>query len=130
MKELIVPTLVYVIATFAIAYPWHLKLFHDRYKALEIYRDEVLPQFGLLSMIIQGICFALVYQALFAPTTGGFWSTAAAYAVFGAVFSWSFTTLAVAAKSRMTSIRDYMAIETAFTVLQWAVVAPLTVALA
>jgi hypothetical protein len=51
-------------------------------------------------------------------------------AAFGAVFSWSFTTLAVAAKSRMTSIRDYMAIETAFTVVQWIVVATITAALA
>ncbi len=130
MSQLIVPFLVYVVATFAIAFVWHLKLFAARYKALGIYRDDVLPQFGLSSMVIQGICFALVYQALFVPMAGGFVAKAAAYAVFGAAFSWSFTTLAVAAKSRMTSIRDYMAIETAFTVVQWVVVAAITVALA
>lgn len=130
MSALIVPFLVYVVATFAIAFAWHLKIFGERYRALEIYRDKVLPQFGLASMIIQGVCFALVYDALFAPMTGGFLAKAAAYGAFGAVFSWSFTTLAVAAKSRMTSIRDYMAIETAFTLVQWVVVAALTVALA
>jgi hypothetical protein len=52
------------------------------------------------------------------------------YAVFGAVFSWSFTTLAVAAKSPMTSIKDFMVIETAFTVVQWVAVAAITAALA
>ena len=34
---------------------------------------------------------------------------------------------AVAAKNVMTSVPDYLAIETAFTLVQWMVVAPLTV---
>jgi hypothetical protein len=129
MSALIVPFLVYVIATFAIAFVWHLKVFEARYEALGIYRDDVLPAFGLGSMIIQGVCFALVYNALFAPMAGWF-AAAVAYAVFGALFSWSFTTLAVAAKNRMTSIRDYIAIETAFTGIQWVVVGGITAALA
>ena len=45
----------------------------------------------------------------------------------GAVFSWSFTTLAVAAKNVMASVPDYVMIETAFTIVQWALVAPFTV---
>jgi hypothetical protein len=49
------------------------------------------------------------------------------YGAGGAVFSWSFTTLAVAAKNVMTSVPDYVLIETAFTIIQWALVAPLTV---
>ncbi len=67
MTALVVPFLVYVIATFAIAYVWHLKVFGARYKALGIYRDDVLPLFGLGSMVIQGVCFALVYDALLRP---------------------------------------------------------------
>lgn len=42
------------------------------------------------------------------------------------MLSWSFTTLAVAAKNVMASVPDYVLIETAFTVVQWGVVAPLT----
>jgi hypothetical protein len=49
-----------------------------------------------------------------------------AYAVFGAVLSWSFTTIAVAAKNVMSSVPDYLLIETAFTAVQWAIVGPLT----
>lgn len=129
MTALVVPFVVYVIATFAIAYVWHLKVFDARYKALGIYRDDVLPLFGLGSMVIQGVCFALVYDGFFAPMAG--WLMAAvAYAAFGAIFSWSFTTLAVAAKSRMTSIRDYVTIETAFTAVQWVVVSLLTALIA
>ena len=49
-----------------------------------------------------------------------------AYAAFGALLSWSFTTIAVAAKNVMTSVPDYLVIETAFTAVQWAIVGPLT----
>jgi hypothetical protein len=128
MSALLIPFLVYVIVTFAIAFAWHLKIFEARYKALEIYRDDMKPLFGLGSMAIQGVCFAMVYSALFASIEAWF-SRALAYAVFGALFSWSFSTLAVSAKNKMRSIRDYVAIETAFTALQWVVVAAITAAL-
>ena len=130
MTGLVVPALVYVLASFAIAYPWHLKVFAARYRALEMYRDEVLPQLGLSSMVIQGVCFAMIYRALFEPMQGGWLIRAAAYGAFGAVLSWSFTTLAAAAKNRMTSIRDFVTLETTFTLVQWIVVAAVTVTLA
>ena len=44
------------------------------------------------------------------------------------MLSWSFTTLAVAAKNVMASVPNYLLIETGFTIVQWALVAPLTVA--
>ena len=126
---MIVPFLVYVIVTFCIAYVWHLKVFDSRYKALKIYRDPVLPQLGLASMVIQGICFALVYNGVFEPMEAGMAAKMMAYFAFGALFSWSFTTLATAAKSPMTSIRDFTVIETAFTIIQWLAVSALTVLL-
>jgi hypothetical protein len=52
MSALLVPFLVYVVVTFAIAFVWHLQLFAERYRALAIYREKVLPQFGLSSMIL------------------------------------------------------------------------------
>jgi hypothetical protein len=55
---------------------------------------------------------------------GGAWN-----AFFGAALSWSFTTLAVAAKNVMSSIGDYVAIESAFTATQWVLVAAATAAL-
>jgi hypothetical protein len=41
------------------------------------------------------------------------------------LLSWSFTTLAVAAKNVMTSVPIYLALETGFTVLQFVIVGPL-----
>jgi hypothetical protein len=49
------------------------------------------------------------------------------YGAVCAALSWSFTTLAVSAKNLMASVPDYLLIETAFTIAQWALVAPLTV---
>lgn len=50
------------------------------------------------------------------------------YALFGALLSWSFTTIAVAAKNVMSSVPDYLLIESGFTLVQWIIIAPLTVA--
>jgi hypothetical protein len=74
-------------------------------------------------MVIQGIFFALAYRRFFAGApmlVGGMKFAAAA-----SLFSWTFTTLAVAAKHPMTSITDFVIIETGFTLVQFAVVGPL-----
>ena len=42
-----------------------------------------------------------------------------------AALSWSFTTLAVAAKNVMTSVPTYLMLETGFTLAQFVVVGPL-----
>jgi hypothetical protein len=47
------------------------------------------------------------------------------FAAFGALLSWSFTTIAVAAKNVMTSVPAYLLLESAFTAVQWALVGPL-----
>jgi hypothetical protein len=47
---------------------------------------------------------------------------------FGVVFgilAWSFTTLPVTANYRMTSVRSFLVLESAFTVVQFAIVSPL-----
>jgi hypothetical protein len=49
----------------------------------------------------------------------------ARYGLALAALSWSFTTLAVAAKNVMNSVPTYMLLETGFTLVQFAVVGPL-----
>ena len=77
-------------------------------------------------MLIQAFVFAWVYQHAFTQRNGSLLSRGLIYAAFGAILSWSFTTLAVAAKNAMTSAPDYLVIETAFTAVQWIMVGPLT----
>lgn len=127
MMRFIFGVLAYVVPTFALGFVWHLVLFEGYYAALAIYRPDLIIPLGFLSMLIQAIIFALIYETSFARQAGGFWSRALTYGAMGSVLSWSFTTLAVAAKNIMSSVPDYLLIETAFTAVQWIMVAPLTV---
>ena len=118
--------LAYLVPTFVLGFIWHLLLFHRYYERLAIYRKDIIIPFGFLSMLIQAFLFAWVYQLTFAQRNGGLLSRGLSYAAFGAVLSWSFTTLAVAAKNVMSSVPDYLVIETAFTAVQWIMVGVLT----
>lgn len=127
MKRYVLGALAYVVPTFALGFVWHLVLFEHIYASLRIYRSDIIIPFGLLSMLIQSVIFAFIYARGFAGRQRGLVAEAVAYGGLGAALSWSFTTLAVAAKNVMTSVPDYLLIETGFTLVQWIVVAPLTV---
>jgi len=127
MMRFAVGVLAYIVPTFALGFVWHLMLFKGYYEALAIYRRDIIIPFGFLSMLIQAVIFAWIYVKVVAPRNGSFGSRALGYGVMGAALSWSFTTLAVAAKNVMASVPDYLLIETGFTVVQWIMVAPLTV---
>ena len=114
----------YVVPTFPIGYVWHLVAFAPVYKGLAIYRDDVVIPFGLLSMLIQGAAFSWVYPRAFADRSAWL-RNGVRYGLALAALSWSFTTLAVAAKNVMTSVPTYMLLETGFTLAQFAVVGPL-----
>lgn len=119
---ILVAFLCYVVPTFPLGYVWHLSLFAARYEALGVYRDNPSPPLGLASMAVQGAIFGTVYTTLIAPMSLGIGEKAAIYGALGGLLSWSFTTLAWAAKARLSSIGAFFTIETAFTVVQWVIV--------
>jgi len=127
-KRIAIGALCYLVPTFALGFVWHLVAFKSYYDALEIYRKDVIIPFGFLSMSIQSVLFAWVYERVFVrwtdPTARVF-----GYTAFGALLSWSFTTIAVAAKNLMSSVPDYLLIESGYTLVQWLLVGPLTVLL-
>ena len=127
-KRIIIGAFSYLVPTFALGFVWHLVAFKGYYEALAMYRKDVIIPFGFLSMSIQAVLFAWIYARVFSAWSHAT-SRAFAYAAFGAVLSWSFTTIAVAAKNVMTSVPDYLLIETGFTLVQWLLVGPLTVLL-
>ena len=118
MRRIGTVAIAYLVPTFVLGFVWHLVAFKGSYDALAMYRQDVIIPFGLLSMGIQAVAFAWIYDVAF---RGRAWS----FALFGAAISWSFTTIAVAAKNVMTSVPDYLLLETAFTGAQWAMVGPL-----
>lgn len=126
MTEIVKAALCYIVLTFPLGFFRHLGPLKARYRALGIYRENVSPPLGLASMIIQGAIFGWAYVVAIAPLAAGWPAKAALYAALGGMLSWSFTTLAWAAKARITRIGEFAALETAFTAAQWLPVAVLT----
>jgi hypothetical protein len=125
-RRIVIAALSYLVPTFALGFVWHLILFKAYYDELAMYRADVIIPFGFLSMSIQALLFAWIYDHSFATRGGSAWMRGLAYAAFGAMLSWSFTTIAVAAKNVMSSVPRYLLIETGFTLAQWLIVGPLT----
>lgn len=117
--------LAYLLPTFPLGYFWHLVTFEDAYDRLDLYRSDVIIPFGLASMILQAVFFAWAYPKLFSTRYEDWRASALKFAGAFAVLAWSFTTLPVAAKYQMSSIGNFLVLETSFTILQFAVVAPL-----
>lgn len=115
----------YIIPTFPIAFVWHLVLFEPRYHALGIYRADPVIPFGLASMIIQAGIFSWVFPRLFPPGRNAILRNGLLFGLVAGLLSWSFTTVAVAAKHPMSSIADYIVLESAFTLVQFSIVGPL-----
>jgi hypothetical protein len=86
---------------FPLGYAWHLVAFHDYYEGLAVYRQDVIIPFGVISMLVQGIAWAVIYWRMFAgePVVRG----AVKFAALAMPLAWSFMVLAVAAKHRMAS---------------------------
>lgn len=113
--------LAYLLPTFPLGYFWHLSTFKALYDALQIYRPDVIIPMGLSSMVIQGLVFAYLYPKLFSTARGQWLSSALRFFLIFGGLAWSFLVLPVAAKFNMTSVATFMALETAFTVIQFAV---------
>jgi hypothetical protein len=124
-KPFALAVLAYLVPTFITGFVWHLVVFHDTYTRLSVYRPDPVIPFGFGAMLVQGLAFAWIYPRLF-DTAHAVWAGSALRAgLLFAVLSWSFTTIAAAAKHPMTSVPEYFLIETAYTALQFLMVAPL-----
>jgi hypothetical protein len=124
-KSFWLAALAYLAPTFPLGYFWHLVTFQEAYERLALYRTEVIIPLGLASMAVQAVFFAWSYPRLFSTRREDWLGNAMRFFVTFGPLAWSFATLPVAAKYQMTSVVDFLKLETAFTVLQFAIVAPL-----
>jgi hypothetical protein len=126
MKKRILAVLAYMLPTFPLGFFWHLTIFADYYKSLDVYRPNIIIPFGIISMLIQGVIWSIVYERLFAgePIFKG----AVKFAALACPLAWSFMVLAVAAKHHMASVSGFLLIETAFIIVHYAIVSPLIAA--
>jgi hypothetical protein len=116
----------YVLPTFPLGYVWHLVLFAPQYHALQIYRPDVIIPFGLLSMLIQGLLLSWLFPKIVnGGATSSWLRQGLTFGLLVGIFAWTLTTIAVAAKHVMTSVPLFLALETGFTILQYAIIGPL-----
>lgn len=116
----------YVLPTFPLGYLWHLTWFAPQYQALQIYRPDVIIPFGLFSMLVQGMLLSWLFPKVVSSDERSSWLWNGL--IFGAgvgLFAWTLSTIAVAAKNVMTSVPLFLALETGFTIVQYAIVGPL-----
>src|SRR5688572_3741176 len=123
MNKRILAVLAYMLPTFPLAFLWHLTVFADYYASLQVFRDEPIIPFGILSMLLQGIIWAVIYERLFAGET--IIRGAVKFALLACPLAWSFMALAVSAKHLMASVSGFLVIETAFVLVQYIIVSPL-----
>lgn len=115
----------YLLPTFPLGYVWHLKTFHAAYERLEAYRAQVLIPLGLLSMAVQALLYAWLYPRLFSTAPEAWLRGALGFGSLFGLLAWTLAVLPVAAKYRMTSVAGFLKLETAFTIVHYAVVSPL-----
>jgi len=126
MKRRILAILAYMLPTFPLGFFWHLTVFADYYKSLNVYRDDIIIPFGIVSMLIQGVIWTIVYERLFSGES--ILRGALKFALLACPLAWSFMVLAVGAKHQMSSVSGFLLIETAFILVHYAIVSPLIAA--
>ena len=126
MKKRILAILAYVLPTFPLGFFWHLTVFADYYKSLNVYREDIFIPFGIVSMLVQGFIWSVIYERLFSGES--ILRGAAKFAALACPLAWSFMVIAVAAKHHMSSVAGYVQIETAFVLVHYAIVSPLIAA--
>lgn len=117
--------LAYVLPTFPLGYFWHLGRFARAYEELDMYRPNVIIPMGLASMVVQGAIFAWIYPRLFDTAPAAYVQSTLGFFAMAGVLAWSFVVLPVAAKYRMTDTARFFRLETTFTLIQFAIAAPL-----
>ncbi|MGE0667235.1 MAG: hypothetical protein AB7O49_11820 [Sphingomonadales bacterium] len=115
----------YLVPTFPLGYFWHLSWFAPQYHQLEAYRPDVIIPLGLASMIIQAALLSWLYPRLFGGAPGGWLAKGLKFGLLVGLFAWTLSTLAVGAKHVMTSVPLFVQLETAFTIVQYAITGPL-----
>ena len=120
-KKFMLAVIGYVVASFALAAPWHLIWFHDKYVAMGAFtRGEPIMPFGVLAMILQGVVFAYFYPLFYKHKGGGHPAyRGIQFSLFMGLTVWTVMVLATAAKFNIEPVTDFVIYGTVFQILQF-----------
>lgn len=109
----------YMLATFPLAYVWHLVLFEGVYERLGYFtRAEPIVALGFLVIMLQGGLLSFLYPRFDrgrGPLRDGL-----NFGMLMGLFLWSSQVVAAAAKQAISPLPIWLAIETAYFLIQFA----------
>ena len=113
--------LAYLLVTFPLAFVWHLMVFKNVYDELGIFnRDEPIVALGFFVIVVQGIL--LSYAFPFFYRSGSSVKAGLKFGLVTGLFLWSSQVVAAGAKHEVSSLGAWLGIETAYFVVQFALV--------
>lgn len=109
----------YVAITFCLGFVWRLVLFKDLYHELAIFSriDNPIIPLGFSAMLIQGAVLSYAYP--FFPRSQNFVLNGIQFGLLMGVFIASSAVIAEAAKQNVTSLPIWLAVESAYYLLQF-----------
>jgi hypothetical protein len=120
MKKVFLATFSYVALSMAIAYPWHMILFHDVYLEIGAFtRAEPMVAFGMLAMIIQGAVIAYLYPFYYRgghPLAAGI-----KFSLIIGLMVYTVMVFATAAKFEINPVSTFLIYSTIFQIIQFIV---------
>lgn len=113
--------LAYLVPTMILGMVWHFVWFSDLYESLAIYKrkDPIIP-LGFTSMFLQGMIIAYLYP-YYAEHKHSIGRSIRFSLIMGS-FLFTVSTLANAAKIEVTSMIDWLWVQSLFTLIQFVVV--------
>lgn len=123
-KKFFLAVLAYFVVTMAVAYPWHMVLFHDKYVAMGAFtRGEPIMPFGMTAIVLQAIVFAWFYPLFYRHVGGGQpLKRGIQFALFLGLTVWTVMVFATAAKFRIEPVLDFVLLGTTFQFIQFVLV--------
>lgn len=119
MKQHILSTLAYMVATFAVQATSHFAVNRGHYAAVSFMRPEPIFALGIFSMVLQGGILSYLY-ALCARQSSD-WKSGLRFGLLAGVFFVSYPALAEPAKYQVPSVGHWMAVESIVGLIQFAV---------
>ncbi|MDA0350400.1 MAG: hypothetical protein O3C43_23585 [Verrucomicrobia bacterium] len=120
-KKFFLSVAAYFVITMAVAYPWHMLLFHEKYVAMGAFtRGEPIMAFGILAIILQGIVFAYFYPLFYRHVGGGApVFRGIQFGLFLGLTIWTVMVFATAAKFAIEPVIDFVILGTVFQFIQF-----------
>lgn len=120
-KKFFLSVAAYFVITMAVAYPWHMLLFHEKYIAMGAFtRGEPIMAFGILAIILQGIVFAYFYPLFYRHVGGGApVFRGIQFGLFLGLTIWTVMVFATAAKFAIEPVIDFVILGTVFQFIQF-----------